>query len=451
MSTSFRQFEYCCLCKLNHKKRKKHIYSKRHQETLTNILKKFKNKISLCLSALDTAEVFNRGYELGAKFWCYFCEEECIKHSQLEDCTVKNGGFLTHLSSADHLSKIDQFFWKNLIDKKKKPEFILKQEDFQKFLKSQDTAVENYRQILLAKRLQEAEHIRRQEYKRKWIESTRVRPSAKTYEQTVSFKRSKSRVPEPGTRGKATVAAFGDGLAFVTHKEVDSELGNIFTDAVPPWLKDDVDVSKKDEIGPSMDEYQKELKRESKRKLPATRVGAQFDRNTKSELDWLPSFGGVWNKGRRLHSKNQFQRNMKRGPNSSTEWSYQTSQNQKSHTRGSYKSQGGSYYETIPYTPSATVSVPGHIGGDQIKWESPSSSRGGMVSTFSEPGQPAWSSSVIVPYRKQKPRSENNTSAMIPQLIQTPILTPAIAEPTSVNGLPHVYSQLDSSVNFNKT
>ena len=34
--------------------------------------------------------------------------------------------------SADHLAKTDKFFWNNLIDKKKKPEFILKQEDFEK-------------------------------------------------------------------------------------------------------------------------------------------------------------------------------------------------------------------------------------------------------------------------------------------------------------------------------
>ena len=39
---------------------------------------------------------------------------------------------------------------------------------------------------------------------------------------------------------------------------MDGKEGNVYSDAVPPWLKDDVDVSKKDEIGPSMDEYEKE-------------------------------------------------------------------------------------------------------------------------------------------------------------------------------------------------
>ena len=55
-------------------------------------------QISTCLSSLDSSEVFDRGFETGAKFWCYFCEEEFSKHTLFEDCTVKNGGFLTHLS-----------------------------------------------------------------------------------------------------------------------------------------------------------------------------------------------------------------------------------------------------------------------------------------------------------------------------------------------------------------
>lgn len=45
------------------------------------------------------------------------------------------------------------------------------------------------------------------------------------------------------------------------------------------------------------------VEREKKAKLPANRVGAKFDHTAKTSNDWLPSFGRVWSKGRRLQSK----------------------------------------------------------------------------------------------------------------------------------------------------
>ncbi len=42
---------------------------------------------------------------------------------------------------------------------------------------------------------------------------------------------------------------------------------------------------------------------ERKRKLPASRVGAQFDHQGATDSTWLPKFGRVWDNQRRLHSK----------------------------------------------------------------------------------------------------------------------------------------------------
>lgn len=39
------------------------------------------------------------------------------------------------------------------------------------------------------------------------------------------------------------------------------------------------------------------------RKLPAERVGANFDHTSQTGDSWLPSFGRVWNHGRRWQSR----------------------------------------------------------------------------------------------------------------------------------------------------
>lgn len=57
-----------------------------------------------------------------------------------------------------------------------------------------------------------------------------------------------------------------------------------------------------------MEDYQEHLKRVKKSKLPATRVGAKFDHSAESSQNWLPSFGRVWSKGRRLQSKLHFEK-----------------------------------------------------------------------------------------------------------------------------------------------
>lgn len=42
----FTQFQFCQLCRNNHKKKRKHIYSIRHQNVVNNILEKYLRKVS---------------------------------------------------------------------------------------------------------------------------------------------------------------------------------------------------------------------------------------------------------------------------------------------------------------------------------------------------------------------------------------------------------------------
>ncbi|NWU77878.1 CCD84 protein, partial [Onychorhynchus coronatus] len=93
----------------------------------------------------------------------------------------------------------------------------------------------------------------------------------------------------------------GQALTFIGHQETEGK-GNIHTGAKPPWLTEEEDGAKQ-EIGPSYEEFLRQKEKQKLKKLPAERVGANFDHTSQTSDSWLPSFGRVWNHGRRWQSR----------------------------------------------------------------------------------------------------------------------------------------------------
>ncbi|XP_006811383.1 centrosomal AT-AC splicing factor-like [Saccoglossus kowalevskii] len=98
-----------------------------------------------------------------------------------------------------------------------------------------------------------------------------------------------------------TVSIKSSGGLTVIQRQGNSKDGNIHTGALPPWLQDDEE--KVPVIGPTEEDFLKHLERERKRKLNPNRVGANFDHKIPTNDEWLPSFGRVWNQGRRWQSR----------------------------------------------------------------------------------------------------------------------------------------------------
>ncbi|NWU59133.1 CCD84 protein, partial [Dromas ardeola] len=97
----------------------------------------------------------------------------------------------------------------------------------------------------------------------------------------------------------------GQALTFIGHQETEGK-GNVHTGAKPPWLMDEEEDGSKQQIGPSYEEFLKQKEKQKLKKLPAERVGANFDHTSQTGESWLPSFGRVWNHGRRWQSRHQF-------------------------------------------------------------------------------------------------------------------------------------------------
>ncbi|NXD04652.1 CCD84 protein, partial [Certhia familiaris] len=93
----------------------------------------------------------------------------------------------------------------------------------------------------------------------------------------------------------------GKVLTFIGHQETEGK-GNVHTGAKPPWLTEEEDGHKQ-QIGPSYEEFLKHKEKQKLKKLPVERVGANFDHTSQTSDSWLPSFGRVWNHGRRWQSR----------------------------------------------------------------------------------------------------------------------------------------------------
>lgn len=116
---SFMQYTLCELCRVSHNVGKKHVYSKKHQEIVKNVLAKYLKKVNEAKQFLKKPEVHDLLWEDGAKVWCYFCTVEIEKHGRKVDdaLSVRSYNFLLHLATPAHEAACKSFFWKNKISK----------------------------------------------------------------------------------------------------------------------------------------------------------------------------------------------------------------------------------------------------------------------------------------------------------------------------------------------
>lgn len=116
---SFMQYTLCELCRVSHNVGKKHVYSKKHQQIVKNVLAKYLKKVHEAKQFLKKPEVHDLLWEDGAKVWCYFCAAEIEKHGRNVDdaLSVRSYNFLLHLATPAHEAACKSFFWKNKISK----------------------------------------------------------------------------------------------------------------------------------------------------------------------------------------------------------------------------------------------------------------------------------------------------------------------------------------------
>ncbi|XP_062272959.1 coiled-coil domain-containing protein 84 [Scomber scombrus] len=320
---------YCAICRQTTFTGKGHIFGKNHQSRLRVVLLKFLEKVKEARRTLKKplVEKFDCTQHKET-FWCYCCALEIERNVTDNNITVLYGGLLEHMATTDHRKNTHKFWWENKADPKLRDKVIISEEETERFkvevAKVLETFVEKEDEFIK----QQADHIRAQEKHRQEVLQALLErdaePESSNGPNSTDMSAGdaiSSQFTAQGSdqqAGSSFVdsmvelpwAATGQGLTFIGYQD-SSNSGNVHTGAVPPWLQDDpVEVTSKAEthleIGPSLQEFLKQKEQEKLRKLPPNRVGANFDHSSHTDANWLPSFGRVWNSGRRWQSRHQF-------------------------------------------------------------------------------------------------------------------------------------------------
>ncbi|KAJ8267057.1 hypothetical protein GJAV_G00137810 [Gymnothorax javanicus] len=315
---------YCAVCRQTFFTGKKHIFGKSHQSKLKVVLVKFLEKVKDARRTMKSPQVVKFDFtEHECKFWCYCCGMEVQKHVSNGNITVLFGGLLEHMATPEHKKNTNVFWWENKADPRLKEKFVFTLEEVERFkadvAKALDAFEEN-EDVLLK---QQAAYIRAQEQHRQEVLQSLLEPEPEQSDSGGQIQLEQdgaeagaplvSQHPpdHPGPSWIEPVdesqgAALRNSLTFIGFQD-SSGGGNVHTGAVPPWLQDDPLEGGSEaagrEIGPSLQEFLKQKEQEKLRKLPANRVGANFDHSSHTDANWLPSFGRVWNSGRRWQSR----------------------------------------------------------------------------------------------------------------------------------------------------
>ncbi|XP_072049878.1 centrosomal AT-AC splicing factor-like [Amphiura filiformis] len=339
-------FEYCDVCRISHTKGKKHLYSKTHREKIKFVLHRFGEKVKLAKEDIAAPCILAGSQDTESSYWCYMCKTEVIKHVSDGQVTIRNAAFIEHLKSADHLVNTDKFWKDYCLDRVLKLQYVLTQEEFCAFKPALEKALDAFEEEDHRELAQRAAEIRKSEAERRKVAdvhsggSTSVlsatetpcnhdnrggheqgpgcsqwnsgpHQAPKTNASDVSpWQRNNHNNPSvvPISRKATSSVLDSGGLTSIGVQVLKAGEGNIHTGATPPWMMRDEDDNTNHMLGPSLDDYNKHLERERKRKLNPNRVGANFDHVTATRDEWLPSFGRVWNQGRRWQSRHQFKK-----------------------------------------------------------------------------------------------------------------------------------------------
>ncbi|KAL0994605.1 hypothetical protein UPYG_G00124740 [Umbra pygmaea] len=314
---------YCAICRQTSFSGKAHIFGKSHQSKLKVVLVKFLEKVKEARRTIKNPQVAKFDCTQHKRtFWCYCCKLEIERDVTDDNITVLFGGLLEHMATTEHKKGTHTFWWENKADPKLRDKFIVTEEETERFKTEVVKSLESFEEKEDELIKQQATCIRAQEQHRQEVLQALIEPEAEL--ESWNLQGPSSSVDHVASRASGSDEQAGPGwvdrmvgtqwvgpekaLTFIGYQDL-SNSGNVHTGAIPPWLQEDPlegGSGQQQEIGPSLQDFLKQKEQEKLKKLPPNRVGANFDHSSHTDANWLPSFGRVWNSGRRWQSRHQF-------------------------------------------------------------------------------------------------------------------------------------------------
>lgn len=313
---------YCAVCRQTFFSGKKHIFGKSHQSRLRVALLRLTDKVKEARRTIRRPQVERfAGPRHQQTFWCCCCGVEAQRNVMDRNMVVLHGGLLEHMATPEHKKKTQTFWWEHKADPKLRDKVLITTEDTDRFKAEVAKALATYMDKEDTVVKQHTDMIHCQEIHRLALLQSLAEPEVEQepsngcQSQETPVEEASGRLGLEERAGPSRSQPIADGqsagprtgLTFIGFQD-SSNSGNIHTGAVPPWLQDDPvkGSSEGSEVGPSLQGFLKHQEQKKLRKLPPNRVGANFDHSAPTSADWLPSFGRVWNSGRRLQSRNEF-------------------------------------------------------------------------------------------------------------------------------------------------
>ncbi|NWU41932.1 CCD84 protein, partial [Hylia prasina] len=282
---------YCALCRRSAFTGRRHLYSPGHRRRLREALAQLQEATAAARAAAavaDGAAVVRRydPAEHDGRVW------------------------------PEHRRETARFWQENRAEAALRERCLVPAEEYERFAQALERALADYQRreeeriLQMAADIREAERRQRETVQAALQVEPELRASPSVCKSPAGPERdSPCAAGQPGPSGMQTGPDLawmesGKVLTFIGHQETEGK-GNVHTGAKPPWLTEEEDGSKQ-QIGPSYEEFLKHKEKQKLKKLPVERVGANFDHMSQTSDSWLPSFGRVWNHGRRWQSRHQF-------------------------------------------------------------------------------------------------------------------------------------------------
>ncbi|XP_037265536.1 centrosomal AT-AC splicing factor [Falco rusticolus] len=312
---------YCGLCRRTSFAGRRHLYSAAHRRRLREALARLQEEVAAARAAAagDGGAAVRRydPAEHERRVWCLCCGRGVRRDGRRGGMALPHAGLLRHLAGPEHRRETARFWRENRAEAALRERFLVPAEEYDRFARALERA-------LAAHRRREEERIRQmaagiREAERRQRETVRAALQLQPEpEPRAGPSASGPPGPERDTIQDAEQSGLsrtqtgpdlnwmepGQALTFIGHQDTEGK-GNVHTGAKPPWLTEEEDGSKQ-QIGPSYEEFLRQKEKQKLKKLPVERVGANFDHTSQTGDSWLPSFGRVWNHGRRWQSRHQF-------------------------------------------------------------------------------------------------------------------------------------------------
>ncbi|XP_055675208.1 centrosomal AT-AC splicing factor [Falco peregrinus] len=312
---------YCGLCRRTSFAGRRHLYSAAHRRRLREALARLQEEVAAARAAAagDGGAAVRRydPAEHERRVWCLCCGRGVRRDGRRGGMALPHAGLLRHLAGPEHRRETARFWRENRAEAALRERFLVPAEEYDRFARALERA-------LAAHRRREEERIRQM--------AAGIREAERRQRETVRAALQLQPEPEPRAGPSASGPPGpkrdtiqdaeqsglsrtqtgpdlnwmepGQALTFIGHQDTEGK-GNVHTGAKPPWLTEEEDGSKQ-QIGPSYEEFLRQKEKQKLKKLPVERVGANFDHTSQTGDSWLPSFGRVWNHGRRWQSRHQF-------------------------------------------------------------------------------------------------------------------------------------------------